>query len=160
MAIKTKDELKTLSDSTFSTNGLGQITAENHRAFNDDILDSIAIDTEWINVTDDLIIDSFSLYGNIQVSECNVKRTGDIILVCISANLSISNSARFVAVSYSLDSDIFDLGGNISGGFVVFSESGNLFGIYIGRNRIVFNPISINNVAGDSLELGLTVPYL
>jgi hypothetical protein len=42
MAVKTKSELKTLSNNTYPTNGLGAITAASVRSFNDDLIDSLA----------------------------------------------------------------------------------------------------------------------
>lgn len=41
MAYKNKTELKAESSSTFPTNGVRQITAANHRAFNEDLIDSL-----------------------------------------------------------------------------------------------------------------------
>ena len=46
MAIKTKDELKELSSTTFYDNDLGGITPEDHRQFNEDMIDSMAMDAD------------------------------------------------------------------------------------------------------------------
>lgn len=41
--MSTKTELKALSDSTFTTNGIRAIEAVDHRAFNDDLIDSLDV---------------------------------------------------------------------------------------------------------------------
>jgi hypothetical protein len=44
MAVLTKEELKTLSDETFYDNDLGEIDPSEHRAFNDDLIDSVMVE--------------------------------------------------------------------------------------------------------------------
>ena len=44
MAVKTKAELKTFSDETFYDNEQGEIDPSEHKAFNDDLIDSAIVD--------------------------------------------------------------------------------------------------------------------
>lgn len=44
MSVLTKTQLKTLSDETFYDNDQGEIDPSEHRAFNDDLIDSLMVE--------------------------------------------------------------------------------------------------------------------
>ncbi len=99
MATKTKAALKTQSNSTFPDNTAGLITPANHRAFNDDFLDSVlmAVDlgstseqlTGWLYNGKDVYIKMVDFTSNLGTDQSNlISLSAGQVLVCVDFNLS------------------------------------------------------------------------
>lgn len=160
MATKTKQQLQQQSDGTFPTNGQGQISAAQHRAFNNDLLDSVAFETDWLDVTNDLVDENTIslLGGSMRIDSMLIKRVGDVINMRIEATLS-NTTTTYKGATFSLLNSIFDLGDVLDGGIVVASQVGSTFVFYYGEEHVVFAPLNVLASPKDTLNLSLTVPY-
>ncbi|MDR1197523.1 MAG: hypothetical protein LBK94_00725 [Prevotellaceae bacterium] len=157
MAIKTIDKLKAQSDNTFTTNGLGQITAENHRAFNDDLLDSAALETDWVDLTDS--ISSVTIAAGIglsippTVNSLAIRQTGGIMSLFINIG-SFNDTNSTVVITIRIDSKDYDFGlmAGIKG--MAVSLSGCLYSVEAISDTITITKIS---GAGSSVKNALPV---
>lgn len=93
MAIKTKTELQTQSDNTFLDNNTGQITPVNHRAFNDDVLDTMFEGIAGRTVTktqfDDLVTNSELVEGGVyKITDYPLTILGDVEIFVTAVSTS------------------------------------------------------------------------
>ena len=88
MAIKSREELKTQSTTTFPDNETGSIIPANHRTFNDDVLDSVLFndDVKEIDITNQV-----TKTNNISVPNMKIFRYDAINKkVCFNVSVNIS----------------------------------------------------------------------
>jgi hypothetical protein len=158
MARKTYDQLIEQNENSFPDNNTGEITEEALRSFHANTLDSAALETDWLNVTDDLSGGLVS-GGSITITKCLLKRTGDVILLCVDADMSIT-VAGFTGATFIISEDIFDMG-NSTGQICVFtSNTGKFFKLTCGNEQIVFTAINPAAVASDGFSLRIAFPYI
>jgi hypothetical protein len=157
---KNYDELIDQNDSSFPDNTTGAITEEGLRDFHTDMLDSMAIETDWADVTDDLLLNPpYPIGGSISIDTCLLKRTGDVVLLIIDGSLSISNSS-FGGITYSLDSSVFDMGDYARQICILASSNGILLSLTCGKEQISFTIISqVTAITKGLFSLHVAFPY-
>lgn len=94
MAIKTKIQLHALSDSTYETNRTGNITAELVRTFNTDLIDSLTIDSGWIN------LNITATSGSITVRSAKIRDYGPFCLIMLDVTLKNTVSTFTVSNAF------------------------------------------------------------
>jgi hypothetical protein len=152
------DELIEQNEASFPDNNSGEITEVALRDFHTDLLDSAALETDWTEVSSDLS-SGLSLGGSITIQKCKVKRTGDVVLMYISAGLIITTSS-FTGVTFTLNETIFDIGAYAGCVCVFISNSGKMLQLTCGDEQISFTTINPTAVQRDGFDLFVTFPYI
>jgi hypothetical protein len=139
MARKTIDQLKQQSDKTFFDNTAGEITPAGHRAFNDDLLESAAIESDWTDLTDDLT-GGMAIGGSLSIDEFLAKRVGDVILISMTGTISLISTV--FSVSYEISESVFILDEYEGGGVVFATQNNRLLKFDYGEEFLTFTLIS------------------
>jgi hypothetical protein len=161
MAKKNYDELIEQNETSFPDNDSGEITEEALRDFHTDMLDSIALETDWLDITD-LLLAGLATGGSVGVRRCLVKRTGDVILMKIDGTIAITNASTFTGMTFDLDESISGILGDELASICVFASAmGNFFQLAAGGGNIVIvrAVTSLTATSRDSFMLHVAFPF-
>lgn len=129
MAQKTKEELITASNNTYTTNGQGAITASSVRSFNGDLFDSVPTIGTWVDL--DYTIRS----GTGNIFRLKAMDLGPFF--AISVNLSISQDTNNLILDVT-NFDFGSAGGSINESGVCFFYSGEIVSVSASYSTIMF----------------------
>lgn len=139
MAKKTKEELKALSNVTFLDNNTGEIQPAAHRAFINDVLDSVNISSDWTECAYKKISGEIDEPG----LKIKVKITDDYAIIhFIDFNLRSMNAAIFV---YGVEISV----GDSSASFMNPSTNNSFVSVFM-------HPDVLNNTRGTHMSFSCT----
>ena len=145
MAVKTKTQLKQQSNVTYPTNGNGAISAQNVRAFNEDLIDSIPEPSSLFNGLPVVAAGRVDWNGNVYASngsiQCSVSRISSghyrishpfIEEVVFLPMVSIIGGLGMINI-YEIGSTYFDVKTNIYDSPTTFAQDDCGFIFYVIR---------------------------